>query len=188
MVIFNTKHLAVPGKHTLLNAMTAVACARSIGIDYDSISSGLSSFKGIPHRLEFIGEKNDVKFYNDSKATTPESTIAAINAFDRQVIPILGGYDKGIAFHRMALEIADKVRWAAIIGATANVISQALANEGIQSTIYNSLEEALSGCISKAKAGDTVVLSPGCASYDMFSDFEKRGEIFKSLVFKYIKN
>ena len=133
-------------------------------------------------------KKNGMKFYNDSKATTPESTIAAVKAFDGQVIPILGGYDKGAAFDHMASEIADRVHWAALIGATAEVISEALKKEGIGYTIYSSLKDALYGCIEHAKSGDIVVLSPGCASYDMFTDYENRGEIFKELVLKYIEN
>ena len=184
--IFNTENLFVPGKHNVLNAMTAVACSRNMGIDTNPISKGLSSFKELPHRLEFVGEHNGVKFYNDSKATTPEATVAAVNAFDRNVIPILGGYDKGIEFDYMASQIADKIRWAAVIGATAGIISEALKKVGVQTTIFNSLEEALEGCIARASEGNIILLSPACASYDMFSDYEHRGETFKSLVHKHI--
>lgn len=184
--IFDTTQLKVPGRHNILNAMTAVACTHEMGINYDSISNGLLSFKGIPHRLEFVGEHNSIKFYNDSKATTPESTIVGVNAFETRVIPILGGYDKGMVFNHMAHEIADKIRWAALIGTTATAISKALEKAGVQSAIFDSLEEAFTGCISHAEDGDVVLLSPGCASYDMFSDYEKRGEIFSSLVSEYI--
>ncbi|HDY89573.1 MAG TPA: UDP-N-acetylmuramoyl-L-alanine--D-glutamate ligase [bacterium] len=187
-MIFDTINLSVPGKHNLINAMTAAACAREIGADNNSVSRGLSSFKGLQHRLEFVGEHNGIKFYNDSKATTPESTIAAVKAFDRQVIPILGGYDKGAAFDHMASEIAGSVPRAALIGTTAGLISEALKKEGTGFTIYSSLEEAFHGCIAHAKKGDIVVLSPGCASYDMFTDYENRGEIFKKLVLSYIEN
>ena len=186
--IFNTENLFVPGKHNILNAMTAVACSRDMGIDNSPISKGLSLFKELPHRLEFVGEHNGVKFYNDSKATTPEATVAAVNAFDRNVIPILGGYDKGVEFDYMASQIADKIRWAAVIGATAGIISEALKKAGVQTTIFNSLEEALEGCIARAREGNIILLSPACASYDMFSDYEHRGETFKSLVLEHIAN
>ncbi len=184
--IFNSTQLNVPGRHNILNAMTAVACACEMGVTDDSIAKGLLSFKGIPHRLEFIGEHNGIKFYNDSKATTPESTIAAVNAFEERVIPILGGYDKGMAFDKMAQEIAGKIRWAALIGTTADAISKSLEKAGVQSEVFKSLEEALKGCISNARDGDVILLSPGCASYDMFSDYEERGETFRTIVSKYI--
>ncbi len=184
--IFDTTQLKVPGGHNILNAMTAVACTREMGVNNNSISKGLLSFKGIPHRLEFVGECNGIKFYNDSKATTPESTVAAVNAFETGVIPILGGYDKGITFDNMAQKIAGKIQWAAVIGTTAKAISKALENVGLRSTIFNSLEEAFTGCVSRAKEGDVILLSPACASFDMFPDYEKRGEVFKSLVSEYI--
>ncbi|MFC1551221.1 UDP-N-acetylmuramoyl-L-alanine--D-glutamate ligase [Candidatus Latescibacterota bacterium] len=183
--IFNTQELLIPGKHNILNAMTATACAKIMGIDSAAISKGLSAFKGIPHRLEFICGHNGVKFYNDSKATTPEAAAAAVNAFDTNVIPIFGGYDKGVAFDGMAQAIADTIGWAAVIGATSAKISGALEKEGVAFSVFGSLEEAFEECVKRAKAGDVILLSPGCASYDMFSDYENRGDIFKSLVRKH---
>jgi len=184
--IFDTTQLKVPGRHNMLNAMTAAACTSEMGVSNDSISKGLFSFKGIPHRLEFVGECNGIKFYNDSKATTPESTVAAVNAFKTGIIPILGGYDKGITFDNMAQQIAGRIRWAAVIGTTSKAISKALEKAGVQSAIFKGLEEAFTVCVSRAKEGDVVLLSPACASFDMFPDYEKRGEVFKSLVSEYI--
>ncbi|MFC1490419.1 UDP-N-acetylmuramoyl-L-alanine--D-glutamate ligase [Candidatus Latescibacterota bacterium] len=186
--IFNTNDLLIPGKHNILNAMTAVACVKIMEIDNSIISKGLGAFNGITHRLEFICENNGVKFYNDSKATTPEAASAAVKAFGSNVIPIFGGYDKGVEFDAMAGEIADTIQWAAVIGVTAEKISGALSKEGIASANYSSLAEALAGCIARAHTGDIILLSPGCASYDMFSDYEKRGEIFKSLVREHCGN
>ena len=180
--IIDTGCLLVPGKHNMLNAMAATACACIMGIDYVSIQQGLGSFRGVPHRLEFVGEYNGILFYNDSKATTPEAAAAAITSFDRQVIPILGGYDKGVSFKEMARHVADHIRYAALIGVTAPLISHALENVGISSKIYSSLDEAFNACVAKASAGDVVILTPGCASYDMFSNFEERGNAFNELV------
>lgn len=186
--IFDIHRFVVPGAHNRTNAMTAAACAMALGITSLPIVEGLASFRGLPHRLEFIGEHLAVRFYNDSKATTPESTIAGIYAFECPVIPILGGYDKGVSFDNMAGSIAANVPWAAVFGQTAGVISQALEKAGIPNTFYGTLEEAFSGCLSRARDGDIVLLSPACASYDMFSDYEERGEAFRALVQAHISS
>ena len=155
-----------------------------MGVDIDVIARGLGAFKGLSHRLEFIIERGGVRFYNDSKATTPESTVAAVTAFEGRVIPILGGYDKGVSFDDMAESIKSRAPWAALIGRTAPAIGEAFAKTGVDSTRYESLEDALDGAVARARQGDVVVLTPGCASYDMFSDYENRGELFRELVRK----
>lgn len=182
MRIFDTGELVLPGAHNVTNAMTACACCLSMGADIASIRSGMGSFRGLPHRLEFVAENRGVKFFNDSKATTPESTVAAVNAFSGRVIPILGGYDKGVPFSGMAQSIGHRVSWAALIGQTAPAIEEALAAAGIGFTRYDTLEDAVAGSIARAQRGDVVMLSPGCASYDMFTDYEDRGERFKGIV------
>ena len=183
--ILSTHNLQVPGKHTVLNAMVAAACARCMEIDSYSIARGLAAFRGLPHRLEPVGEYNGIAFCNDSKATTPEAASAGIRAFERPVIPILGGYDKKVSFDEMAKQITERVRWAALIGDTAPLLKKSLENSGIESTIYSSLEEAFKACVSRAVEGDIILLSPACASYDMFNDFEERGDMFKQLVREY---
>jgi UDP-N-acetylmuramoylalanine--D-glutamate ligase len=181
--IFATDHLLIPGRHNIQNALAAVACALSLGVDPESISRGIGSFRGVPHRLELAGEIEGVKYYNDSKATTPEAATVGIGAFEgRRILPILGGYDKGVSFDLMAREIAGKVRWAALIGVTAPRIRQSLDAAGVESTIYSSFEEAFTACAERARSGDVVLLSPGCASYDMFNNYEERGERFRELV------
>jgi len=180
--IIESSRLLVPGRHNLLNALAATACARAMDVDVVSIAQGLVSFRGVPHRLEFVGERRGIQFYNDSKATTPEAAAAAIASFDRRVIPILGGYDKGVSFKEMALQSAGHIHWAALIGVTAPLISREFENAGIDSIIYSSLCKAFEACVAHASAGDVVVLTPGCASYDMFNNFEERGEAFRELV------
>ena len=181
-VICDGFRLLIPGKHNRINALAAAACALELGIDHSSVEAGLLTFKGVPHRLEYAGERYGVLFYNDSKATTPEAAAAAVASFDRTVIPILGGYDKGVSFSEMAGNMAGRVQWAALIGETAGAISHELQSAGIRSEIFGTLEEAFDACMGRAAKGDVVVLTPGCASYGMFGNYEERGDAFKALV------
>ena len=184
--IFDSRALIVPGRHNVLNALSAAACALALGIDRDAIARGLASFKGVPHRIQYLGEKAGVRFYNDSKATTPESTVVAVESFPGHVIPILGGYDKHVSFDRMAEQIVSRVTWAALIGVTAHQIKAALDKADIRSETFPTLAAAFEGCTRQARPGDVVLLSPGCASYDMFNDFEQRGEQFMEMARVYL--
>jgi len=185
--IISASLINVPGRHSVMNAMAAAACAREMGLDNQAIAEGLGSFKGLPHRLELLGTYRGVTFYNDSKATTPEAAAAGVEAFEAPVIPIFGGYDKGVSFGNMARRLAGRVRWAALIGETAPALSRALEREDVVVSVYGSLGKAFKACISRAQEGDIVLLSPGCASYDMFADFEERGEVFRGMVKKYAR-
>ena len=180
--LFDSGKLLIPGKHNILNALAASACARAMGVEPENITHGLTDFRGVPHRLELVGEKDGVRFFNDSKATTPEAATAGVNAFDSPVIPILGGYDKGVSFDRMVREISGRVGWAALIGVTAALIKKSLENAGVDSTVYPSLKEAFTASAARAKPGDVILLSPGCASYDMFNNYEERCEAFREMV------
>ncbi len=180
--LFDSSLLNVPGEHNILNAMAAIACSLCMGAGPLEIRRGLSEFRGVPHRIEFVREHNGIRFYNDSKATTPESTIAAVKSFQGTVLPILGGYDKGVSFDTMAAELSGSIEWAALIGTTAPTIAKVLEANGISTTTFDSLEMAVDGCIKRAKPGDVVLLSPGCASYDMFPNYEVRGDTFKAYV------
>ncbi len=186
--IFDAACLHIPGRHNIQNALAAAACALLMGIDAKSISRGLGSFRGVPHRLELVGTIDGVAYYNDSKATTPEAAAAGVGAFEcREVFAIFGGYDKGVSFDRMAREIAGKASWAALIGVTAPHIHRSLDAAGVPSSIYGSFEEAFDACAARARSGDVVLLSPGCASYDMFNNYEERGDRFRELVRKRLK-
>ena len=186
--ICEPSRLLVPGKHNILNALAAAACALELGIGHSAIGDGLISFRGVPHRLEYIGERSGVLFFNDSKATTPEAASAAVASFVQPVIPVLGGYDKGMPFDAMAKSMAGRVKWAALIGDTAERIGEELRRVGIPSKRFHSLEEAFRGCLEHASRGDVVVLSPGCASYDMFNNYEERGGLFRDIVRRYIES
>jgi len=186
--LFDADILRVPGSHNIVNAMAASACAIELGVDMAAMRDGLASFSGIPHRLEWVGEKEGVSFYNDSKATTPEAALAGITSFDSTVFPILGGYDKKTPFTKMAEELAGKLSWAALIGETAPHIAEELQKAGISSEHFDSLEAAFSACVSRAESGSVVLLSPGCASYGMFPNYEARGDVFRALVENFVQS
>ncbi len=184
----------LPGRVNLSNLAAAMVVTRHFGIADDLLRSSLPQFRALPHRLELVAEINGVCWYNDSKATTPESAIAALEAFERPTIIIAGGYDKNIAFDELGKTIAEKARVAVLIGQTAEKIAEAIrktqdsrlqARDTIRNTrieIVNSFAEAVELANKVAESGDVVLLSPACASYDMFENFEQRGREFCKLV------
>lgn len=176
----------LPGKVNLSNLAAAVCIAGYFGVDEGHISDCLPSFKALPHRLELVAEAEGVKWYNDSKATTPLSAIAALEAFEQPVIIIAGGYDKGISFDELGKRIAQRARAAVLIGQTAEKIADAiekkLTAESIKVEVAGSLNDAVDSAGKLAVSGDVVLLSPGCASYDMFDNFQQRGRQFRKLV------
>ena len=203
----------LPGRANLSNLAAAIAIAKHFGVDDDQIKKSLPVFKALPHRLEFIGQINGVRWYNDSKATTPQSAIAALEAFDQPTIIIAGGYDKHLPFDEFGQKIAQKAKSAILIGQTAPKIADAIKNakmslrgkeafspersrrgsnlnerntqyaiRNTQVEIVNSLAQAVELAAKLADAGDVVLLSPACASYDMFENYEQRGREFTRLV------
>jgi len=184
------KSFSLPGRVNLSNLAAAVAVAGHFGIDDDRIKSSLPEFKPLPHRLELVTEINGVCWYNDSKATTPESVIAALEAFDQPRIIIAGGYDKNLPFDELGEKIARNAKAAILLGQTAQKIAEAiekkLATEvtgrAIKIEIVDSLSAAVDLANRLAETGDVVLLSPACASYDMFDNFQHRGREFCKLV------
>lgn len=196
----------LPGRANLSNLAGAIAIARCFGIDDERVKTYLPCFKALPHRLEFVEEINDVRWYNDSIATTPQSAVAALEAFDEPVIIIAGGYDKKLPFDKLGRKIAEKAKAAILIGQTAEKIADAISNptmslrgslplrgkrrdnlksRNTQPAIRNtevshadSLAEAVHLAHTIAQTGDVVMLSPACASYDMFDNFQQRGREF----------
>jgi UDP-N-acetylmuramoylalanine--D-glutamate ligase len=183
----------LPGRINLSNLAAAMAITRHFGIADDQLKNSLPQFKALPHRLELVAKINGVSWYNDSKATTPESAIAALEAFEQPTIVIVGGYDKNIAFDEFGKTIAEEAKAAVLIGQTAEKISEAIrkaqdsrlkAQDAIRNTrieIVDSLAEAVQLANQFAESGDVVLLSPACASYDMFENFEHRGREFTRL-------
>jgi len=185
--ICGTEELILPGRHNIENALAATAAAWISGVEKGPIAEVLRSFEGVAHRLEFLREIQGVRYYNDSIATTPESVIAALDSFEGGIVLIAGGSDKGISFDRLADEIVRKARAIVLIGTTASKIaSRVEARRGSRVhpfvTRCDSLEEAVQHAQRGAQSGDVVLLSPACASYDMFRNFEDRGNRFKALV------
>jgi UDP-N-acetylmuramoylalanine--D-glutamate ligase len=195
----------LPGKANLSNLAAAITVARHFGVTDEQIISCLPAFKALPHRLQLVAESRQVRWYNDSKATTPDSAIVALNAFDSPII-IAGGYDKHIPFDEFGRKIAQKAKAAILIGQTAQAIAKAIqANPQIctwhglparestakmavpQVKFAKTLEEAVNLANALAAKGDVVVLSPACASYDMFENYEQRGRQFIDLVGKLVR-
>jgi UDP-N-acetylmuramoylalanine--D-glutamate ligase len=175
----------LPGRANLSNLAAALCIARHFGAEDKQIIKSLPKFKALPHRLEFVAEINGVKWYNDSKATTPQSAITAIEAFDQPVIIIAGGYDKNIPFDEFGQKIAKKAKAAILLGQTAQKIADAITawpKTNTKIEIVDSLSRAVELAKQLAANGDVVLLSPACASYDMFDNFEQRGKEFCRLV------
>jgi UDP-N-acetylmuramoylalanine--D-glutamate ligase len=180
---------SLPGRANLSNLAAALCIARHFGVEDKQIVKSLPKFKALPHRLEFVAEIKGVKWYNDSKATTPESAITALEAFEQPVIIIAGGYDKNIPFDEFGQKIAQKAKAAILLGQTAPNIADAICNtqdmrpnRHICIQLVNSLAKAVELARKWAVNGDVVLLSPACASYDMFDNFEQRGKEFCMLV------
>jgi UDP-N-acetylmuramoylalanine--D-glutamate ligase len=185
--ICGTEELILPGRHNVENALAATAAAWISGVGKGPIAEVLRSFEGVAHRLEFVREIQGVRYYNDSIATTPESVIAALDAFEGGIVLIAGGSDKGISFDRLADEIVRKAKAVVLIGTTASKIAARVearrGSKDLPSVMRcDSLEEAVRHAQKWAQSGDVVLLSPACASYDMFRNFEDRGNRFKALV------
>lgn len=186
VVLFERDDLALPGLHNLYNAMAASAAAWAWGVPPETIREEVRAFRGLEHRLEFVREVRGVRYYNDSKATTPEATLAAIRAFGEGVVLIAGGYDKKLPLDELAGEIAHRAKAAVFMGQTGSLLARLVEEAGGESRprvrLCASLEEAVDEASRLAGPGDVVVLSPACASYDMFRNYEERGKKFKDLV------
>lgn len=183
-VVADKKDISIYGAHNLENALAACMAGALLGLSTESIRRGLQKFKGLPHRLELVSEKNKVKFFDDSISTTPESTIAAIRAFEDPKILILGGSSKNADFSGLAKEISSNKSVKALIGLGEEWerIVAAVDKAGrkdISAVRARNMKEAVRAASSLSEAGDVVLLSPACASFGMFRDYKERGEQFE---------
>jgi UDP-N-acetylmuramoylalanine--D-glutamate ligase len=176
--------LAIPGEHNRRNARCAAAAAKAVGCSSAAIDRALAAFSALPQRLEPIGEVSGRRFYNDSSATTPGATIAALAAIDGRVWLLAGGSDKGVDLRPLAAAIARHACGAALYGAVGARIRRQVTAEapGFACTAVETLGEALRWCWDRSHADDAVVLSPGCASHDQFRNYHARGEAFVRMV------
>jgi UDP-N-acetylmuramoylalanine--D-glutamate ligase len=173
----------IPGDHNRENAAAATAAARAAGIPDDAIAAGLAGFSGVPHRLELVRELDGVRWINDSKATNPEAAERALGAYPPGLRVILGGSRKGTPFAGLAARAREaRVSRAYLIGDSADEIAEALAREGVRFRHSGDLETAVADAHADAERGEVVLLSPACASYDQFDNFEERGARFRELV------
>lgn len=179
--------IRLPGRHNIANVLAACAIATAASLALPAIQTAVEEFTGIPHRLEFIRNINGADWYNDSIATAPERTIAAIEAFEGPLVLLLGGRDKDLPWDELARLVHQRVRAVVLFGEAAGLIEKALGSVKKGETLQvisrcNSLEEAVREAAKLIRPGDTVLLSPGCTSFDAFKDFEERGEHFRKLV------
>jgi UDP-N-acetylmuramoylalanine--D-glutamate ligase len=179
--------LGLFGEHNVANAMAAVAAALAMGIDREAVREGLRSFAGVPHRLEPVAEIGGVRFVNDSKATNVASATVGIRAFEGGVQAILGGSEKGEPFAPLVEPLAERAHACYLLGATSERMARELApvlEAGVELHRCADLEDAVHRAAAAAAPGDVVLLSPACASFDAFENFEARGERFRELVGK----
>ncbi len=174
--------ISLPGAHNRQNAMAAAAVCISRGLDAAAVADGLSSFTGVAHRLELIAERDGIEYVNDSKATNVASTLVALATYPGGVHLIAGGRGKGQDFAPLRAAVAERCRAVYLIGEAAADLRAALAPGDVPVSVRGDLEHAVRAAAAAAQPGETVLLSPACASYDQYPDFEARGEHFRQLV------
>ena len=179
----NIYDMNLVGMCNVENVMAAMAISEYMEVPREVVVSTIRDFKAVEHRIEFVANKNGVVFYNDSKATNPDAAIQGIRAMSRPTVLIGGGYDKGNDFDFWIQSFDQKVKLLILIGATAEKIAEAAKRNGLTAIRFaDSLEEAMEIAIQEATTGDAVLLSPACASWGMFLNYEERGKLFKSIV------
>jgi UDP-N-acetylmuramoylalanine--D-glutamate ligase len=176
--------MPLPGRHNMENALAAAAVGRIAGLSDDAINMAIRSFKGVAHRLELVGEWAGVRWYNDSKATNPDAGRVALSAFPgAPVVLIAGGYGSGFELNDWVADVLANTEAVVLIGASADVLQEAL-REHPKVVRAAGLEEAVSAAAGLSRLGGVVLLSPAYKSFDMFKDYEDRGDQFKALVLK----
>ena len=181
--ILNVNKVKLLGNHNYENIMVALGVAMALGMPMELALDVIKNFNAVEHRIEFVANINDVDYYNDSKGTNPDAAIKAIEAMRRPTILIAGGYDKGGEFDEYIKAFGSKVKEVVVLGKTADKIIETARKYNFTNTKkVESLEEAVSVSKADAKPGDCVLLSPACASWGMFTNFEERGRLFKEYV------
>ena len=179
-VLFSLSDLNIVGSFNCGNAMMAACMAYKMGVSLEDIQSVIRDFKGVEHRIEYVDTIDDVRIYNDTKATNTHAVCAALSAFDQNVILLCGGKDKHIFFKDLT-QYDQKIKHCFSFGETKDQFSSIFSHQ----TSVDTMQEAFQEAMSIAQAGDVVLLSPACSSFDQFPNYEKRGEIFKDMVKAY---
>lgn len=178
-----TDEMKLLGRHNYENVMAACGVCIAAGVPLDVIVKTVKEFNAVEHRIEFVTEKKGVRYYNDSKGTNPDAAIKAVEAMERPTVLIGGGYDKHSDYDEWIKSFGDKVKLLVLIGQTREKIAESAKRLGFENVVIcDTFEEAVKTCMDAAKPGDAVLLSPACASWGMFKNYEERGRIFKELV------
>ena len=181
--LFNTAETKLLGVHNMENIMAAIAICDAFGVPMDSIVASVKAFRAVEHRIEYVTTKKGVDYYNDSKGTNPDAAIKGIQAMNKPTILIGGGYDKDSTYDEWIERFDGKVKLFVLIGQTREKIAECAKAHGMKNIVLaESFEEAMDICIKESKAGDAVLLSPACASWGMFPNYEVRGNRFKEIV------
>ncbi len=173
--------VSIKGEHNIQNAMAVIIAAKIYNLENQKVLEALKSFKGVEHRLEFVREIEGIKFINDSKATNIDSVIVALKSFNEPILLILGGQDKGNDYSMIENLVVDKVKKIYAIGSSAEKVFNYF-HQKVKTEIKKDLDEVVNAALSEGRNGDIVLLSPACASFDMFNNYEHRGEVFKEIV------
>ena len=186
--LLSASEIPLRGAHNVANVLAAVAIAGAVGLDAGAIARAVREFKPVPHRIELVGEIDGVAYYNDSIATTPERTLAGLRSFTEPVVLLLGGHEKHLPLEELANEALERCRAVICFGEAGPLLEEALraaaaerAN-GAQIERVATLADAVEAARAQAKPDDVVLLSPACASYDAYENFEQRGEDFRQMV------
>ncbi len=181
--IININEMNIIGRHNWENAMAAIGAGLAMKLPLACIQKALRTFVAVEHRIEYTATKNGVKYYNDSKGTNPDASIQAVRAMTTPTILIGGGYDKGSDYEEWIASFEGKITWLVLMGQTADKIENTARRMGFDKIVrVESMEEAVRFSYENAKKGEAVLLSPCCASWGMFKNYEERGRIFKDLV------
>lgn len=182
--IMPTTQLKVAGLHNAANALASLALARAIGLPYEKLRQGLARFRGLPHRVEYVAEIAGRRFFDDSKGTNVGATVAALKGMSDPVVLIAGGDGKGQDFRPLAPAVADHARAVVLIGRDRELIANAIERTGVKLHRATDMIDAVQRAFDAAQSGDIVMLSPACASFDMFDNYEHRAQVFREAVAK----
>jgi len=179
--VFQVGEVKLRGVHNKENMMAAMCAAKLAGVSNEAIQKVFNNFKPLPHRMEFVARKNQVTFYNDSKGTNVHSLLRSLESFDEPIILIAGGRDKGEDYSSLALPIRKHVKNLILIGEAKEKINRAIGDYS-ETFLVGTFEEAIYLAYQKSRSGDVILLSPGCASQDMFKNYEERGDYYKKII------
>ncbi len=182
--IIKLEEINIPGEHNIENIMASIGVAIALKLSIKKLRNSIIAFKGVEHRLEHVHSSiKKVEFYNDSKGTNPDSTIKAVEALKENIVIILGGYNKNSDFSELIMNFCNRVKYVVVMGETKKLIIKSLDKHNFNNyEVVDNLEEAVKVAYNNADLGDKILLSPACASWDMYNSFEERGEHFKKIV------